>query len=68
MKPSRVQGRWTCGVGKFFCEDSVNGHPVRVRFEWTNPGPSAARWEQAFPYDSGMSWDVNWIMELTRAE
>ena len=63
-----VQGRWTGGVGKFFCEDSVNGHPVRVRFEWTNPGPSTARWEQAFSHDGGISWDVNWIMELTRTE
>jgi hypothetical protein len=29
---------------------------------------AAARWEQAFPYDSGTSWDINWIMELTRTE
>jgi hypothetical protein len=29
---------------------------------------AAARREQAFSYDSGISWDVNWIMELTRTE
>ena len=63
-----VQGRWTDGVGRFFCEDTVNGQRVRVRFEWTNPAPAAARWEQAFSYDSGISWQVNWIMELTRIE
>ena len=63
-----VQGCWTGGVGRFFCEDTLNGHQVRVRFEWTNPTLSTARWEQAFSYDSGVSWSVNWIMELTRAE
>jgi hypothetical protein len=30
-------------------------------------GPDAARWEQSFSYDDG-PWEVNWVMEFTRAK
>lgn len=63
-----VQGSWSDGYGRFFCNDELNGQLVKVRFEWTSQTPSTARWEQAFSYDSGVSWRVNWVMELTRTE
>ena len=61
-----VEGSWANGRGTFFCDDTLNDRPVTVRFEWTNERPSTARWEQAFSWDNGLTWHVNWIMELTR--
>jgi hypothetical protein len=63
-----VVGSWTGGAGRFFCQDTLNGHLVQVRFEWTSPAPSTARWEQAFSHDDGVSWHVNWTMDLTRTD
>ncbi len=61
-----VEGCWAHGRGTFFCDDTLKDRPVKVRFEWTNETPATARWEQAFSWDSGLTWQVNWIMELTR--
>jgi hypothetical protein len=63
-----VEGSWAQGRGRFFCEDILGGRPVKIRFEWTHEGPAAARWEQAFSYDDGATWRVNWVMELSRIE
>ncbi|WP_412538952.1 hypothetical protein R8Z50_24235 [Longispora sp. K20-0274] len=61
-----VEGRFADGVGHFYCEDVVGGQPVRVRFEYRNPAPTVARWEQAFSYDGGATWEVNWVMDWSR--
>jgi hypothetical protein len=37
-----------------------------VRFLWDSTDPDAPLWEQAFSYDSGGSWEVNWIMQFRR--
>ena len=47
-------------------EDVDEGRPVKVVYRWTKAGPNAARWEQAFSYDGGKSWETNWMNELTR--
>lgn len=52
--------------GLFEGEDSCDGRPVRVRFEWQRQGPDRARWQQAFSDDGGRSWEVNWVMEFER--
>ena len=65
---SPVEGSWTGGRGRFACDEVVNGQPVKVRFEWRHDSASTARWEQAFSYDGGTTWQTNWIMELTRQE
>lgn len=61
-----MEGRFSDGHGVFFCDDVLNGRPIKVRFDWT-PGETSARWEQAFSYDDGQTWEKNWIMSFTRA-
>ncbi|MEU3369124.1 hypothetical protein ACFYM2_06475 [Streptomyces sp. NPDC006711] len=61
-----VEGSFTDGIGRFYCDDVLGGHEVKVRFQWTTHDPGAPRWEQAFSYDGGTTWHTNWIMDLTR--
>jgi hypothetical protein len=63
-----VEGGFTDRHGLFFCDDVLNGKPVKVRFDWQANAPDAARWDQAFSYDDGESWETNWVMRLTRAD
>ena len=60
-----LPGRFSGGRGQFFGSDTFKGEPVRLRFEWSGIRARSARWEQAFSYDGGRTWDPpNWIMEL----
>jgi len=43
-----------------------DGRKMKVRFYWTRRGADAARWEQAFSYDDGKSWETNWVMDFLR--
>ena len=61
-----VSGRFEEGVGTFHGEDTHDGRPVRVRFVWDGIGPAAANWRQACSVDDGRTWEVNWIMRMTR--
>jgi hypothetical protein len=62
-----VEGRFGPDrVGRFACEDVLEGVPIGMRFEWSEITESSARWEQAFSFDNGRSWKANWVMELTR--
>jgi len=62
-----VKGRFEDGVvGSFYADDTFKGIPIRVRFLWAGPDPHTLRWEQAFSADNGATWEINWIMELTR--
>lgn len=61
-----VVGRFEGDEGLFEGDDRYEGRPVRVRFRWTRRGPDAARWEQAFSADAGLTWEVNWEMEFER--
>src|SRR6185503_529368 len=63
-----VVGSFCDGVGIFEGDDQHEGTPVRVRFTWTHPTPSTARWEQAFSADGGATWETNWIMNMARAD
>jgi hypothetical protein len=27
----------------------------------------SAQWEQAYSFDGGKTWDINWVMKFTRA-
>ena len=62
-----VVGRFENGVGTFFSDDTLEGRPIRVRFQWSLPAQDRPLWEQAFSADAGKSWETNWIMEFTRA-
>ena len=60
-----VVGRFEGDTGTFEGDDTDEGRPVRVRFIWRR-GTDSARWEQAFSDDGGVTWETNWIMEMTR--
>jgi hypothetical protein len=61
-----VVGRFEEGEGRFECDDVLDGVAIRVRYDWTNIGPTSITWEQSFSFDGGATWDKNWIMESTR--
>lgn len=61
-----VEGRFDGNRGEFYGEDVVFGVPVGVRFEWSHEGTDTARWQQEFSFDEGKSWQVNWVMDMTR--
>ncbi len=61
-----VVGRFSNGVGTFLADDSLNGKPIQVRFEWILTRPDKPRWEQAFSPDAGKTWETNWTMDFTR--
>ena len=48
------------GVGRFYCDDVVNGTPVKVRFEWSDTTTETPKWNQAFSFDDGQTWKPNW--------
>ncbi len=61
-----VVGRFTDGVGVFQGDDTFEGRAIRVRFIWSEITATGARWEQAFSPDGGVTWETNWIMQMTR--
>ncbi|MGW3601096.1 hypothetical protein ACWD60_41820, partial [Streptomyces sp. NPDC005167] len=61
-----VAGAFTGDRGDFHGEDTYNGRQIRVHFTWYRLGRDTARWEQEFSADDGRSWELNWIMDLTR--
>jgi hypothetical protein len=62
-----VVGRFQDGVGRFVCDDELDGVSVKVRFIWKEITDTSATWEQAFSFDGGKTWDTNWITVATRA-
>jgi hypothetical protein len=62
-----VRGSFQNGVGTFVANDTFNGNPIRVRFEWSRITPTSCHWEQAFSTDGGASWETNWVMDFKRA-
>jgi hypothetical protein len=63
-----VFGRFEDGVGRFYGVDVDNGRPVQVIYVWKDITPTSAHWAQAYSYDGGRSWEVNWTMAFSRAE
>jgi hypothetical protein len=62
-----VRGGFRDGVGEFIGDDTLRGQPIKSRFRWTEIAANSARWEQAFSPDGGVTWEVNWVMQFTRA-
>lgn len=62
-----VYGGFKDGVGTFTADDTLDGKPIKVRFQWTEMKANSAHWEQAFSPDGGATWEVNWRMQFTRA-
>jgi hypothetical protein len=63
-----VRGGFRDGVGTFYADDTFNGKPVRIRFEWSKITATSAHWEQAFSPDAGKTWETNWRMDLERMQ
>lgn len=63
-----VVGRFDGDEGLFEGDDHFEGRSIRVRFRWTRSGADAARWEQAFSTDAGLTWEVNWVMDFQRVK
>jgi hypothetical protein len=63
-----VVGGFSNGVGLFEGPDEFDGKPIQVKFIWSQITATSARWEQAFSIDQGLTWETNWVMELTRAK
>ncbi|MFF1792690.1 hypothetical protein ACFVXQ_00360 [Kitasatospora sp. NPDC058263] len=61
-----VVGAFTGDRGDFHGEDTYDGRLIRVHFTWYRLGPDAARWEQEFSGDGGLTRELNWIMDFTR--
>lgn len=62
-----VVGTFTDGVGTFICDSTWQGKPVKVRFVWSRTDTASPHWEQAFSTDGGATWEINWVMDFTRA-
>ncbi|MBS2537938.1 hypothetical protein KGQ20_34815 [Catenulispora sp. NF23] len=63
-----VEGRFENGRGQFFCEEEIGGRPAIVRYEWFDLAPGSTRFEQAFSFDGGETWAMNWITTGTRED
>ncbi len=61
-----VHGGFAGDEGLFYGDDTFEGRPIKVQFRWQKLSPAAARWEQAFSFDGGKSWEPNWVMEFQR--
>jgi hypothetical protein len=63
-----MMGRFENGVGLFHADHMFEGRPIRVRFLWSRPTEATTcRWEQAFSADHGQTWEINWVMDFSRA-
>jgi hypothetical protein len=63
-----VLGSFTGDIGRFEGADTLAGKPVLVRFDWSRVKTPSPLWEQSFSADGGKTWELNWVMEFTRAE
>ena len=59
-------GAFENGVGVFEGREEFDGKPIRVRYVWSGITRDTARWEQAFSWDDGKTWETNWNMDMRR--
>ncbi|MBL1421645.1 MAG: hypothetical protein COC24_014130 [Alphaproteobacteria bacterium] len=60
-----VVGGFKGDHGVFYGDDVDGGAPIIVRFEW-QAYPTSPTWEQFYSWDGGVTWELNWVMELTK--
>jgi hypothetical protein len=59
-------GGFKDGRGEFYCQDTLNGRSILVRFVWSDITPDSHHVEQSFSDDGGKTWEPNFIADLTR--
>jgi hypothetical protein len=63
-----VVGTFVDDVGVFECDEIFEGTPLRTRYAWTRVDEDDVAWEQAFSFDGGKTWKVNWTMTGRRMQ
>ena len=62
-----VVGRFDGNEGRVFCDDSLGGRAIRVRFTWRIIDSDHLDWRQAFSSDGEKTWETNWTMAFVRS-
>lgn len=62
-----VTGAFVGRKGEFFADETFEGRTIRVRFTYEDFGRGRSQWTQAFSPDAGASFEVNWVMDFTKA-
>lgn len=68
MDEHPVTGSFENRIGKFYANDTFNGNPIVVLYQWDATNPEQPKWSQACSTDNGKTWEWNWEMTLTRIE
>jgi hypothetical protein len=63
-----VIGGFANGEGHFSGEDMYAGRSVLVRTQYTEITATSLRWEQAFSFDAGRTFETNWVMRFRRVD
>ncbi len=66
LREAPVVGRFDGDEGLFYCDDTFQDMPIKVRYRWSGISATTARWEQAFSADDGRTWETNWTMDSSR--
>jgi hypothetical protein len=61
-------GEFKNGRGEFYCQDTLNGRAIFIRYLWSGITPTTAHFEQSFSTDGGKTWEVNWITDQMRVQ
>ncbi|MDQ3126272.1 MAG: hypothetical protein M3Q74_11810 [Pseudomonadota bacterium] len=61
-----VRGRFNADGCLLEGPDIDGDRPIIARYIWSDIHADNARWTQAFSYDDGATWEVNWVMDFTR--
>ena len=63
-----VVGKFENGIGNFESDEVIEGTALKVRYTWTPEDADHVKWQQAFSFDGGKTWKVNWRMTGTRTK
>ena len=67
LSPPAVGG-FEGGRGEFLDQEDYGGRSILVRFEVSVLTPTSCRFEQSFSADGGKTWELNLVVNETRAE
>jgi hypothetical protein len=63
-----ILGEVCNGRGEFYDLETHEGRSVYVRYSWSQLTAAACRCEQAVSMDGGKTWDMRWVMDMTRSQ